>query len=61
MKARELFEKMFPDIRKQRVQQERTDRAGTRSNQEQVEQGEGGGNVNIPGLLLLKLILCFVK
>ena len=57
MKARELFEKMFPDIRKQRVQQERTDRAGTRSNQEQVEQGEGGGNVNsgtqanIPGLL----------
>ena len=59
MKARELFEKMFPDIRKQRVQQERTDRAGTRSNQ--VEQGEGGGNVNIPGLLLLKLNLCIVK
>lgn len=29
-KARELFEKVFPDIRKQRVQQERTDRAGTR-------------------------------
>ena len=29
-KAREMFEKVFPDIRKQRVQQERTDRAGTR-------------------------------
>ena len=53
-----MFEKMFPDIRKQRVQQERTDRAGTRSNQDQGEQGEGGGSLNsgaqasIPGLLL---------